>query len=79
MPDIDLEPHEYRRRGVKPFRRALSDRFLKNAMLACGIWAATAIYFYREFFPVEPGWWAWAIGGAPGLVLWLYLIFTAKD
>ena len=75
---IDLKPTEYRRKGVR-FRRTVSDRFLRNAMTACGIWAATAIYFYRGVFPTEPGWWAWAAGCLPGLLLWVYIIATVKD
>ncbi len=79
MPQIDLEPTEYRTRGWKKPRRHVSDRSLKWMMTACGVWAAAAIYFYRVPFPTQPGWWGYAAGLAPGLLLWAYVVATAKD
>lgn len=79
MPELDLKPQNYRWTGTAKPRRQLSDRTFKWLMTIAGIWAATAIFFYRSFFPVEPGWWAYAAGMAPGALLWLYLAFTVED
>lgn len=73
---VDLKPSEYRVRGRKPFKRHLSDQFLKWLMTFAGVWAAIALYFYRSVFPIEPGWWAYAGAFIPGALLWLYIAFT---
>lgn len=79
MPDLDLKPNEYRDKGWRRPKRQLSDTALKWIMTLCGVWAAAAIYFYRLPFPTQPGWWAYAAGLAPGLLVWFYLVFTSKD
>jgi len=79
MPNLELKPSEWRLKGFKRPKRRISDRALKWWMTGFGIWAATALYFYRDLFPTPPGWPVVAFGLGPGLGLWFYLVFTSKD
>lgn len=45
-------------------------------MIVCGIWAALCLSFYRHFFPVEPGWWAYAGAYIPPAALWVWYALT---
>lgn len=79
MPDLELKPTEWRLKGFKRPKRRMSDRALKWWMTGLGIWAATALYFYRSVFPGAATWPMWMLGLGPGLYLWFYLVFTSKD
>ena len=79
MKQIDLEPHEYRQKGLRRFRRSLSERFLRNAMVASGIWAGCWLYAFRNYIEGDNPWIAAAVVGGPGLALWVYVILTVRD
>ena len=78
MPDLDLEPHEYRRDGVdvSPVEPKVEKRidWLTTAEhllpYACGVWAACSLLVTRQ---MAIPWWqgvAWAFG--PGFLLWFF-------
>lgn len=68
MPDLDLEPHEYRRKGDWIVRHLNVDTFKWWATFA-GIGCVVILCLIGALFPSTPWWLAWGIGLAPGVVI----------
>jgi len=68
MPDLDLEPHEYRRKGDWIVRHLNAETF-KWWVTAAGIGCVAFIWAVGTLFPSVPWWLAWGIGLAPGIAI----------
>lgn len=68
MPDLDLQPHEYRRKGDWIVRHLNVDTF-KWWVTVAGIAAASVIVAFGYLLPTAPWWLAWGVALAPGLTI----------
>ncbi|WP_141728199.1 hypothetical protein [Devosia insulae] len=66
MPDLDLEPHQYRRNGTYSLRDM---GWLATLAVPPGILAPFLAAGVLSFFPPVPQWVAWGLVLAPGIAL----------
>lgn len=66
MPELDLEPHQYRRKATYRLRDM---GWLVKLAVPLGILAPFLAAGVLSFFPPVPQWIAWGVVLAPGIVL----------
>lgn len=82
MPDLDLEPHEYRRGGIRKrvFRlpgpitpeRLQSPWFMRSATI-CGVWVACSLAITRG---IDMPWWQGALSAfGPVLAVFVFWLW----
>lgn len=68
MPDLDLEPHEFRRKGDWIVRHFNVDALKWWATIA-GIGGGVIIWVFVIWLPLSPAWLPYALGLAPGAAI----------